>query len=50
MSKDSKQDIPKIDPEELRKAVSINIGKPLTEEEFKQRFGNNRPPVYRSDK
>jgi len=44
----SKPDIPKIDPEELKKAVSLNIGKPLTEEEFNRRFGKNRPTVYKA--
>ena len=41
-------DIPKIDPEMLKKAVSLNIGKPLTEEEFHRRFGNDRPRVYKA--
>jgi hypothetical protein len=41
---------PKIDPEELKKAVNIQIGKPLTEEEFKAmcQSSKSKPQVYKA--
>jgi hypothetical protein len=49
MSNQSQQQMPKIDPEELRKAVSVSFGKILSEEEFKKQVldkqkDNEAPP------